>query len=331
MSKIAVDLMGSDLGYSELSKAVIQFINEDKNSSFILFGEEDKIQPLFADVDSKRFKIVNTTEVIPMEIKPLDFLRANRSSMYQAIKAVKEGEADAVVSAGSTGGFVVGSTILLRNIDGVTRAGLCTPFPTAIKNRPCVILDVGASNVNTGEDIYGFARMGRIYAEDITEIHNPSVYTLSNGSEEGKGPQEVVDAYELMKTRKLTGFKGNCEAREALDGNHDVIVTSGYVGNIFLKATEGTAGMMNGMIKKAFKRNIFSKIGYLFAKKGIKDMKETLDYRRFGGAILLGINGVAVKAHGNSNTYAFYNAIKVADSMVKHDIINKIKKEFSND
>ena len=328
MARIAVDLMGSDLGYGELAKAVNQYLNEHADSSFILFGEEDEIKPLFAEADQSRIKIVNTDQVIPMEIKPLDFLRAKDSSMYQAILAVKNGEADAAVSAGSTGGFVAGSTILLRNIPGVTRAGLCTPFPTAVKNKPCIILDVGASNVNTGEDIYGFAKMGKIYAEEITDIKNPGIYTLSNGTEEGKGTDEVVEAYKLLKERNLPGFKGNCEARNALDGKHDVIVTAGFVGNVFLKATEGTAAMMNDMIKVAFKRSLLTKIGYLFANKGFKEMKTKMDYRRFGGAILLGINGVIVKAHGNSNTYAFYNAIRVADSMVKHDIINKIKKEF---
>ncbi len=328
MVKLAIDMMGSDLGPSELAKAVIQYEKENEDVSFLLFGDEKVLTPLFAEDSKRRTEIVNTGKVIPMEIKPLDFLRAKDSSQYQAVNAVKEKKADGIVTAGSTGGFVIGSTILLRNIENVTRAGLCSPFPTSVPGKAAVILDIGANNVNTSEDLYGFAKMGSIYAKEILNMENPSVYTLTNGQEEGKGTDEIVGAYKLMKEKNLPGFKGNCEARESLDGHHDVIVTPGFVGNIYLKAVEGTASMMNDMIKKAFKKSLKTKMGYLLAKEGFKEMKTNMDYRRFGGAIFLGVDGVAVKAHGNSNAYAFYNAIGVADKMVKSDIIKKISEAF---
>jgi glycerol-3-phosphate acyltransferase PlsX len=197
-----------------------------------------------------------------------------------------------------------------------------------VKGRATVILDIGASNVNTAEDLYGFAKMGSLYASEILDLKNPSVYVLSNGTEEGKGTEEVVKAYELLKERNFPGFEGNVEARDALDGKHDVIVTSGFTGNVFLKAVEGTASMMNGMIKDAFKTSFGTKIGYLFAKKGFKEMKTRMDYRKYGGAILLGVNGVAVKAHGNSNAYAFYHAIDVAEKMAEKNIVNRIREAF---
>lgn len=326
MTTLALDLSGSDLGAQGLSKAVLQYGKDHPSVSFLIFGKNEEVTPLFQN--AKNCKVVPCSDVIPMEIKPLDFLRRKDSSLYQAIAAVKDGKADGIVTAGSTGGFVVGTTILLRNIEGVTRAGLCSPFPTAVKDRGAVILDIGASNVNTGEDLYGFARMGRIYSQSVLEVVNPTTAVLSNGTEEGKGTQEVVDAYHLLKENNFSGFQGNVEARDALDGTHDVIVTSGFAGNIFLKATEGMAGIMNDLIKKSFKKNLLTKIGYVLSQKGFKDMKTTMDYRRFGGAILLGLNGVAVKAHGNSNAYAFYNAIRVADGMISKNIVAQIKEAF---
>lgn len=327
MSKIAVDMMGSDLGPEELAKAVKDYKKDHEDVSFILFGDENKLKELFAGDDS-RIEIRGTSAIIPMEIAPLDFLRQKDSSMYQAIASVKKGEADGVVSAGSTGGLVTGATILLRNIKGVQRAGLCTPFPTEKKGVPAVILDVGANNVNTPEEIVGFAKMGAIYSSSVLGTKDPKIFVLSNGAEEGKGVSEVVEAYKIMKEENLPGFSGNVEARDALDGNHDVVVTGGFAGNIFLKATEGMASIMNGMIKKSFKRNLLTKIGYLFSRKGFDEMKETMNYRKYGGAILLGINGVTVKAHGNSNAYAFYNAIDVAQKMIAADVLSKIEEAF---
>lgn len=328
MITIAVDLMGSDLGYKELTPSVVSYLNSHKDAKVILFGDENEIRPLLKDVDSSRYEVVNATEVIPMEIKPLDFLRMKQSSMYMAIDCVRQQKADAVLSAGSSGGFITGASMLLRNIEGVSRSGLCSPFPTAVKNKATVILDIGANNVNTPEDLYGFARMGRIYCQNILSIPSPKTYLLSNGVEEGKGTDEIVGAYKLLKERNFPDFCGNCEAREVLDGSHDVIVTPGFSGNILLKATEGTASLMNGLIKKAFKTSLLTKVGYLFSKKGFADMKDTMNYRQYGGAILLGVNGVCIKAHGNSNTYAFKMALEVSDKMVRSKIVDKIKEEF---
>ena len=331
MVKIAVDMMGSDSGPETLVDSIKHYLKDYDDVSFLLFGDEKVLSELTKDCpDKDRIEIHNTTSIIPMEIKPLEFLRAKSSSMYQAISAVKEGLADGVLTAGSTGGFVTGATILLRTVEGVLRAGLCSPFPTRKASHPAVILDIGANNYDTEEEVYQFGIMGRLYYQHVLENQNPSVYILTNGAEEGKGTDEVVGAYRLMRERNLPGFKGNVEAREALDGSHDVIVTPGYPGNIFLKACEGVAKMMNDLIKESFKMNLLTKIGYLFSFKGFKRMRKTLDYRQYGGAILLGINGVCVKAHGNSNEYAFYHAIGVCKKMIDVKIVDKIKEEFHN-
>lgn len=328
MTRIAVDLMGSDLGYGELAKAVLEFMRDFKDVFFYLVGKKEEISPLFEEADSSRYEIVPAEKTLPMEIKPLDFLRAKTSSQYIAIDLVKQNKADAVVSAGSTGGLVTGASLLLRNIEGVTRGGLISPFPTAISSKATVILDIGANNTNTPEDLCGFAKMGRIYSQAILKVENPSCYLLSNGVEEGKGTDEIVAAYKMLTESNFPNFKGNAEARNVLDGNHDIIVTPGFSGNVLLKSVEGTASMMNTMIKTAFKSDLLTKIGYLFSRKGFKNMKANMDYRKYGGAIFLGVNGVVIKAHGNSNTYAFYHAIDVARRMVDTHIVDRIREEF---
>lgn len=331
MTRIAVDLMGSDLGYQELSKAVLESMRDDKDVFFYLVGKEDEIRPLFEGADPSHYEIVPAEKTLPMEIKPLDFLRAKTSSQYIAIDLVKQNKADAVVSAGSTGGLVTGASLLLRNIEGVKRGGLISPFPTAVSSKATVILDIGANNTNSPEDLCGFAKMGRIYSQEILKVDNPSCYLLSNGVEEGKGTDEIVEAYKMLKESNFPNFQGNAEARNVLDGNHDIIVTPGFSGNILLKSVEGTASMMNGMIKAAFKRNLLTKIGYLFSHKGFMNMKASMDYRKYGGAIFLGVNGVVVKAHGNSNAYAFYHAIDVARRMVATRIVDKIEDAFKGE
>ncbi len=330
MKKIAIDMMGSDSGPEVLSQSVIHYLETDKEIQFLLFGDENILKPLFENCLNKdRIEIFHTESVIPMEIKSLEFLRAKKSSMYQAILSVKEKRADAVLSAGSSGGFVTGSTILLRNIEGVMRAGLCTAFPTRVLEVPSVVLDIGANNYNTAEELYQFGILGSLYSQYVLGVKNPGVYLLSNGAEKGKGTDEVVGAYSLFEERKGVNFKGNVEARNALDGTHDVIVSGGYSGNIFLKSTEGMAKIMNDLIKESFKMNLLTKIGYLFSSKGFKRMKKIMDYRKYGGAILLGIDGVCVKAHGNSNEYAFYQAIDVCQKMVDCKIVDRIKDYFS--
>lgn len=323
--------MGSDSGPEILSQSVIHYLETNKDVSFLLFGNEKILHSIFDGCkDKDRVEIHHTETIIPMEIKPLDFLRAKKSSMYQAINAVKEGKADAVLTAGSSGGFVTGSTILLRNVEGVLRAGLCSPFPTKKTGVPTVVLDIGASNYNTAEEVYQFGILGRIYSQYVLNVKDPGVWILSNGTEKGKGTDEVVEAYTLMEERKLPGFRGNVEAREVIDGTHDVVVSPGYAGNIFLKSTEGMGKVMNELIKESFKMNLLTKIGYIFSSKGFKRMKETMDYRKYGGAILLGIDGICVKAHGNSNEYAFYQAIGVCEKMIDCHIVDRIKEHFSS-
>lgn len=323
--KLVIDAMGGDNGSSIVVDAIKRFLNENKDIEIIVFGNKEELSEL-----DNLCKVVHSETVVPMEAGAIQVMRMRDSSMMMALKYMKENSCDAVISCGSTGGFLSAATVTLKMIEGVKRAALTAPFPTQIKGKKVTLLDIGASNENTAEHLVQFALMGKLYSEAVYKTENPSVYLLSNGAEEMKGSPVSKEAYKLLSDANFPGFKGNIEARYALSGKADVIVSDGFSGNIFLKGAEGVAKMMSGMIKKAFKRNIFSMIGYLLCKKGIKEMSETMDYKSTGGAMLLGVNGVVVKAHGSSDAFSFYSALKVAKSLVENDVCNKIKEGIKN-
>ena len=316
--RIGVDLTGGDNGSKPIVPAILEFLNKNSDVEITAFGNKEELKEL-----EGKCEVVHAPDVIPMEAGPLEAMRMKNSSIYMMAQYAKEGKLDAMVSAGSTGGFLSLSTLILKTIPGVHRAAFVAPFPTKIKGKKVVILDIGASNENSPEELAQFAVMGSLYSKHILGVQEPKVYLLSNGTEEGKGSPNGKLAYKLLKDKP--GFMGNIEARNALSGEADVVVTDGFTGNVFLKSSEGMAKMMSSMMKSAFKRNLWSKIGYLHVRKGIKEMTETMDYKSTGGAMLLGINGVVVKAHGNSDTYAFGCALNVAKKLVEEKLMDKIK------
>ena len=316
--KIAVDTLGGDNGSTVIVKAIIEFLTKHKDVEIVAVGNQDELKEL-----EGKCEIIHAPDIVPMEAGPLEAMRMKNSSLYVMTQLAKEGKVDALVSAGSTGGYLSLTTLILKTIPGVHRAALVAPFPTRIKGKKVVILDIGASNENSPEELSQFAVMGSLYSKYILGVEEPKVCLLSNGTEAGKGSPVGKEAYKLFKDKPY--FKGNIEARNALSGECDVIVTDGYSGNIFLKSSEGMAKMMASMVKDAFKRNLWSKLGYLHVKKGMKEMSETMDYKSTGGAMLLGVNGVVVKAHGNSDEYSFGCALEVAYKLVDNNLINKIK------
>lgn len=326
MIKFAVDCMGSDNGPEVVVEAINEFLKEYKDVFIYACGDQEKLKSL---QNNDRVKILHTTEVVPMECGAMQVMRMRDSSMMKVFSIYEQEGISAAVSAGSTGGFLSLATLKLKLIDGVERAALTSPFPT-VKNKPVVVLDIGASNENKASHLVQFAKMGRIYCQCVFGLEDPKTYLLSNGTEEKKGSPEGKIAYSLLKEMNFPSFMGNMEGREALSGDADVIVSEGYTGNVFLKTTEGVAKMMSGMIKTAFKRNIFSKIGYLFAKKGFDEMSKTMNYKSFGGAILLGVNGVVIKAHGNSDAYSFRMALNLAYRMASTGIVERLKEGFKN-
>lgn len=326
MIKFAVDCMGSDNGPGVIVEAINEFLKEHNDVFIYACGDKDKLNKL---ENNERVKILHTSEVVPMECGAMQVMRMKDSSMMKVFSIYKEEGINAAISAGSTGGFLSLATLKLKLIDGIERAALTSPFPT-VKNKPVVALDIGASNENKASHLVQFAKMGRIYCQCVYGLEEPKVYLLSNGTEEKKGSPEGKIAYSLLKESNFPSFMGNMEGREILSGDADVIVCEGYTGNVFLKTTEGVAKMMSNMIKTAFKKNLFSKIGYLFAKKGFDEMSETMNYKRYGGAMLLGVNGVVIKAHGNSDAYSFKMALSLAYKMASTSLVEKLQEGFKN-
>ena len=324
--KIAVDAMGGDNGSKPIIEAIKEFKKENQDVEIVVFGKEEELFEL-----SSIAKIVNAPEVVPMEAGALEVLRMKNSSMCKAISTMKEENYDAVVSCGSTGGFLSAATLILKTIPGVKRSALVTAFPTKIKGKKVVVLDVGANNENNAEELVQFAHMGKAYNQALFNTENPKTYLLSNGAEDHKGSPIVKEANKLLKEKNFEGFMGNMEARDVLNGDADILVADGFSGNVLLKGMEGLAKMFSSMIKSAFKKNLWTKLGYLHVKGGFDNISETMDYKSTGGAMLLGINGVVVKAHGNSDAYSFKSALKVAKQMVSYNVVNKIKEALNNE
>ena len=324
--KIAVDAMGGDNGSKPIIEAIKEFKKDHQDVEIVVFGKEEELFEL-----SSIAKIVNAPDIVPMEAGALEVIRMKNSSMCKAISTMKEENFDAVVSCGSTGGFLSASTLILKMIPGVKRAALVTAFPTKIKGKKVVVLDVGANNENSAEELVQFAFMGKAYNQALFNTENPKTYLLSNGAESHKGSPIVKEANKLLTDMKFEGFVGNMEARDVLNGDADILVADGFSGNILLKGMEGVAKMFGSMIKSAFKKNLWTKLGYLHVKGGFDNISETMDYKSTGGAMLLGINGVVVKAHGNSDAYSFKNALRVAYQMVSYDVVNKIKESLKDE
>lgn len=320
MKTIVVDMMGCDLGTKATVPGVINFLKKHNDVNIIAVGRKEELTEL-----EGLCEIIDTPDVVPMDAGAFEVMRMRKSSMIVAINTMIERNAEAIVSAGSTGGFLTSATIKLKLIEGVERAALVSPFPTRIKGKKVTILDIGANNENTPKQLAQFAVLGSVYTKKLFGVDNPKVYLLSNGVEEEKGAPEVKAAHQLLKEINFPGFMGNIEAREALDGNADVIVTGGFAGNVFLKGVEGVASMMSSMVKSAFKRNFLSKIGYLFVRKGIQEMKDCMDYKSVGGAMLLGVNGVVVKGHGSSDAYSFGCTLDLAYRMAEAEIVKNMK------
>lgn len=324
MVKLVIDMQGGDHSYAVTVPAVKRFLGDHPEAIIYACGKEEELQSL-QDQFKDRVIIVPAHQDIPMDAGPMDVMRLRDSTIMKGLELVKSKEADAIISAGSTGGFLSACTIKLKTMEGVKRAGLMSPFPTLVLGKSCVVLDIGANNENTPEEIVDFALMGKIYAEKVLKINNPQTYLLSNGTEEGKGSPIIKAAGEKLRAMNFPGFQGNTEASSALNGDADVIVCDGFSGNVFLKSSEGVAKWFAAQLKGTFKKNLKGKLAYLLVRKDVKRISQTMNYKELGGAFLMGINGVCVKAHGGSNEEAFYYSIVVAYNAVVGNMLEEMR------
>jgi glycerol-3-phosphate acyltransferase PlsX len=323
--KIILDMMGADKGPTELVEGVKLFLARNPGEyRIVAVGKQEELQGLKGIAE-----IIDAREVVPMEAGTRDVLRLKDSSMMKAIDLYETLNADAMISCGGTGAYLSAATLKLKLIPGVERAALIVPMPNAI-GKITNVLDIGASNENSAEHLVQFATMGRLFNQAVYGNKEPNVYMLSNGTEDKKGSPEGKKALDMLVASNFPNFKGNIEGRESLNGHADVIVTDGFTGNVYLKTSEGVFKVMANEIKRIFKRNLFSKLAYLFAKKGVEQMKHRWDYRTTGGSMLLGLNGVVVKAHGSSDALAFSYAIELGKKLAEAKIVDSIKKGFAH-
>jgi glycerol-3-phosphate acyltransferase PlsX len=269
--------------------------------------------------------IVPASQVIEMDDKPATAVRAKQdSTLVVGCKMVKSGEAQALVSAGNTGGALAAGILYIGRIKGILRPALITPFPSL--KGATLILDVGANADVRPEYIQQFAIMGSVYAKYVIGIEKPTVRILSNGEEAGKGNQLVIAATALLQETPAINFEGNIESKEIPTGLADVVVTDGFTGNIFVKTAETTARLMNYVINEEVRKSPLAMFGALLARNSLRRVRERMDDSHYGGAVLLGLSGLVVVAHGRSNPTAIRHAIRVAKQAIEQDIITQIQR-----
>jgi len=312
MIRVAVDAMGADRGPEEIVAGALAAASETVEP--ILVGP--------TRLDTKGLSLLEAADVIAMDEKPAEAVRSKpNSSLVVACRAVAEGKADAVVSAGNTGAMLAACLLELRRIAGVRRPAIAVTIPA--RRGPSVLLDSGANADARPEDLVQFAHMGAVFAEEILDVRDPKIRLLSIGEEEEKGNQLTLEAHELLQASDLN-FAGNTEGRDLLAGAADVIVTDGFTGNVVLKLLEGTIKNLLEAFREEITASLRGKIGGLLIRPGARRLRERLDPDTYGGAYLLGLRGLAVIAHGNSSQRAIANAVRLAARGVEHDVVGRL-------
>jgi len=332
--KIILDAMGGDnapeapvLGAIEAAKAF--------GSQITLVGRGEEILAVMKkhgiETLPNGMEIANADDVVDMHDDPANVVRKRKnSSMIVGLKMLSEDQGDAFVSAGSTGALLSGATLVVKRVKGIRRAAMGPAMPNKAGGKT-VICDCGANAECTPEFLLQFGIVGTLFARKNLGIANPRVGLLNIGTEDSKGTPLQKEAYALLTDaheKGLVNFIGNVEGREVLLGGVDVVVCDGFSGNVLLKTIEGTAMFMGSLLKKMFKKNIFSKIGYLLCKSGVGDLMKMMDYREIGGTQFLGIKKPVIKAHGSSDALAFRNAVRQAEEAAKADFSAELEESL---
>jgi phosphate acyltransferase len=327
--RIAIDVMGGDFGPEVTVSAALEFLRRHVDASVVLVGINDAIHSELARLKASpaawggRLSIQPASEVVTMDDPPAQAMRRKRdSSMHHAATLVKDGRADAAISAGNTGAWMAICSMTLRTIDGVDRPALCSLLPNQ-KGGLTHVLDLGANVDCKAHHLYQFAVMGSALVAAVDHKEMPEIGLLNIGTEEIK----VKEAGALLRAAHARGeihFLGNVEGNDIFKGRADVVVCDGFVGNVALKSAEGMAQMIGRTLKQEFGRNIFTKIGALFALPAINAFRRRYDHRRYNGATLLGLNGIIIKSHGSADAYSFGCALNRAYDEVKTGVLERI-------
>ena len=331
--KIIIDAMGGDHAPDEIVKGALMSAAEFGIEVILVGRGEDILASMRKggwDTLPSGVEIANADDVVDMEADPAKVLQQHKgSSMVLGLKMLADGQGDAFISAGNTGALLTAATLVVKRIHGIRRAALAPVLPIGCGT---ILMDAGANVSCTPEFLLQFGCMGSLYAQKTQKKENPRVALLNNGTETSKGDELRKEAYALLEKAGQDGlinFIGNMEAREAVGGDVDVLVADGFAGNVFLKAMEGTAIYMSGLLKKMFKKNILTLLAALFCKKGIGEIKKQMDYRNVGGSMIVGISKPVIKAHGSSDAVAIRGAIRQAMNAVETDFCETIRENVS--
>jgi glycerol-3-phosphate acyltransferase PlsX len=333
---IALDAMGGDHAPEATVKGAAALSLARQDIDVVLVGDQTRVEAVLAGMphDRSRLRVHHAGQVVDMAEKPREALEAKPdASILVAARLVVEGKAEALVSAGNTGASVLACARLFPLISGVRRAALAAVYPTEIRHGEkkdpfSLLLDVGATLDCTAQDLVAFAVMGSAYAARISRNPRPRVALLSNGTEAGKGPREVAEAHGILQGHPGLNFIGNVEGVDIPRGTADVVVCSGYVGNVVLKMLEGVQATVLSLAKYAYKESLLWRAALVMLSGGIKRLKAVTDWQEYGGAPLLGFGKLFIKAHGRSGERAMTNALKVAAKAVQSGLLPEIEKNM---
>lgn len=327
MYKIAVDAMGGDNAPEAIVAGIEQARDNMPDTEFLLFGQLDKVKPLVKN--EERLTLIQSDEIVEMGEEPVKAIRRKKqSSLVMAAQAVKDGEAEAIFSAGNTGALLAVGIFTVGRIRGIDRPALLTVLPALDGPHDAfAMMDVGANAENRSTHLYQYGILGSFYAQEVLGYDNPRVGLLNNGAEEDKGDPIHKEAHQLLKhgaSQSYLNFVGNVESRDLLQGPADVVVADGFSGNAALKATEGTALAMLRLIKHAIlDGNVKTKLAGLMLKPAMKDIQSQLDYSQHGGAVVIGVKAPVVKTHGSAGPSAVANTMGQIHTMLETDLVSK--------
>lgn len=331
MITIAIDAMGGDNAPEAMIQGVNLALHTFEDVKIKLFGDESLILPLLDAND--RVEVVHTTEVITGEDEPVIAVRRKKTaSMVLAAKAVKDGEADVVLSAGNTGALLASGLLIVGRIKNIDRPGLMPVIPTISKEHPqFILMDAGANADAKPVNLHQHAILADYYAREVLEIKQPRIGLINNGTEAGKGNEVSKAAYELIQSEEQLNFVGNIEARDLLNGVVDIAITDGFTGNAVLKTLEGTSkSVLKAIKEKLLNSGLKTKLGALMVKDALAELKDDFDDSKAGGAVMLGVKGIVIKAHGSANEEAIFNAIRQGRRVAQSGVIEKTVHFFEN-